>query len=44
MSLIAVRRRRKKHWLDTRKGMNARKLSVLLVLVLGIIWYLGWAF
>ena len=44
MSLIAVRRRRKKNWMDTRKGMNPRKLLGLLVVVAVIIWYLGWRF
>jgi hypothetical protein len=41
MSLIRVRRRRKKDWIDTRKGMSVGKLMLLLVLVVGLIWYLG---
>ena len=44
MSLIRQRKRRKKSWLDTRKGMSQGKLVVFLVLVLVAIWYLGWAF
>lgn len=41
MSLIRVRRRRKKDWIDTRKGMAAGKLLLLFVLVVALIWYLG---
>jgi len=41
MSLIRVRRRRKKHWIDTRKGMSSPKLAGLLVFVVLVIWYLG---
>lgn len=44
MSLIRQRRRRKKSWLDTRKGMSQQKLMGLLFLVAVVIWYLGWAF
>ncbi|MDH3272145.1 MAG: hypothetical protein OEN56_12475 [Gemmatimonadota bacterium] len=44
MSLIRQRRRRKKNWLDTRKGMAGQKLVALLVLTLAVIWYLGWRF
>lgn len=44
MSLIRQRKRRKKNWLDERKGMSSRKLIGLLVLVVAVIWYLGWAF
>jgi hypothetical protein len=44
MSLIRTRRRRKKSWIDTRKGMSMSRLFLLLVVVLGIIWYLGWRF
>lgn len=44
MSLIRQRRRRKKAWLDTRKGMSNRKLIGFLIVVLVAIWYLGWAF
>jgi len=41
MSLIRVRRRRKKDWIDARKGMAAGKLLLLLALVIALIWYLG---
>lgn len=44
MSLIRVRQRRKKNWVAARKGMHARKLLGLLVLVSALIWYLGWRF
>lgn len=44
MSLIRVRRRRKKNWIDARKGMTSQKLTGLLLLVVLIIWYLGWRF
>ncbi len=41
MSLIRARRRRKKQWVDSRKGMPPRKLVGILVVVIVIIWYLG---
>lgn len=41
MSLIEVRRRRKKNWIDTRRGMPLGRLVALLVLVMAMIWYLG---
>jgi hypothetical protein len=41
MSLIKVRRRRKKNWIDARKGMPMGRLVALLVLVVALIWYLG---
>ena len=44
MSLIRVRRDRKKDWIDTRKGKPPRKLLMLLVVVLLLIWYLGTRF
>jgi hypothetical protein len=44
MSLIRVRRRRKKNWIDTRKGMTSQKLTGLLFVVVLVIWYLGWRF
>jgi len=44
MSLIRVRRRRKKNWLDSRKGMPSGRLLALLALVIALIWYLGWRF
>jgi hypothetical protein len=44
MSLIRVRKRRKKNWLGARKGPPAGKLMALLVVTLVAIWYLGWRF
>ena len=44
MSLIRARRRRKKNWLDARKGMPKNKLFGLLLLTIVLIWYLGWRF
>lgn len=44
MSLIRQRKRRKRNWLDARKGMSGRKLVGLLIIVVLAIWYLGWAF
>lgn len=40
MSLIRVRRRRRKNWIDYKRGASPGKLVALLVLVLGLIWYL----
>ena len=39
MSLIRVRRRRKKSWVDSRKGMPVGKLFFLLVITIAIIWF-----
>jgi hypothetical protein len=44
MSLIRVRKRRKKNWVDARRGMPKGKLVGLLILTVVAIWYLGWAF
>jgi hypothetical protein len=44
MSLIKVRRRRKKNWIDARKGMSSGKLMGLFLAVVVLIWYLGWRF
>lgn len=41
MSLIKARRNRKKNWMDARKGKSPRKLILLLLVVVGIIWYLS---
>jgi hypothetical protein len=41
MSLIRVRRKRKKDWIDVRKGSGPGKLALVLLLVVGIIWYLS---
>lgn len=44
MSLIRVRRRRKREWIDARKGKSPGTLVVLLLVVLTVLWYLGRAF
>ncbi len=44
MSLIRVRRRRKREWVDIRRGKSPRVLIFLLALVILIIWYLGYRF
>lgn len=44
MSLIRVRRQRKREWIDAKKGKSPTTLVVLLAVVLAIIWYLGRAF
>ena len=41
MSLIRVRRDRKKNWIDEKKGLPPRQLLILLVVLLAMIWYLG---
>ena len=41
MSLIKVRQRRKKSWIDARRGMSIGKLAAFLLLVLAMMWYLG---
>lgn len=41
MSLIRVRRSRKKSWIDARKGLGIGKLFLLFVFVVAMIWYLG---
>lgn len=38
MSLIRVRKSRKKSWVDTRKSMPVGRLVFLLVVVVGLIW------
>jgi hypothetical protein len=44
MSLIRVRRSRKKDWIDVRKGASARRLVLSLVAVVAVIWYLSTRF
>jgi hypothetical protein len=44
MSLIRIRKRRKRNWLDERKGFSAGRLVALLILTVAAIWYLGWRF
>ncbi len=44
MSLIRVRKRRKKEHIEARKGMSAGRLGALLLMTVLVIWYLGWGF
>lgn len=44
MSLIRVRNSRKKHWIDAKKGPSLRRLVLLTIVVIGVIWYLGYRF
>jgi hypothetical protein len=44
MSLIRVRRKRKREWIDAQKGRTPRVLIFLLALVILVIWYLGYRF
>jgi hypothetical protein len=44
MSLIRVRRDRKKDWIDTKKSKSPRKLVFALVAVIVAIWYLSQSF
>ncbi len=40
MSLIRVRRNRKKNWIDKKKGLPPKQLFFLLVVLLIVIWVL----
>lgn len=44
MSLIRIRRKRKREWIDTQKGRTPRVLIVLFAIVILVIWYLGYRF
>jgi hypothetical protein len=44
MSLIRIRRERKKNWIDMKAGWSPRRLVVLLIALLAAIWYLGFGF
>lgn len=44
MSLIKVRRDRKRSWIDAKKGLPVRTLVFLLILVLLAIWFLSTRF
>lgn len=44
MSLIRIRRKRKREWIDSQKGRGPRALIFLLALVIVVIWYLGYRF
>jgi hypothetical protein len=40
MSLLRVRRKRKREWLDIQKGKSPKAMVFLLALVVVLIWYL----
>ncbi len=44
MSLIRVRRNRKKEWIDVKKGRSTRALVFLLILCVVAFWYLATRF
>ncbi len=44
MSLIRIRRERKKNWIDQKAGWSPRRLVLLLIVLLAAIWYLGFGF
>jgi len=41
MSLIRVRRSRKKNWIDAKKGVAPSRLAVALFAIVAVIWYLS---
>ncbi len=44
MSLIKVRRDRKRNWIDVKRGLPLKTLLFLLILVVLAIWYLSTRF
>ena len=44
MSLIRIRRKRKKEWIDAQRGKSPRALFFFLALIILLIWYLGFRF
>ncbi len=44
MSLIRIRRDRKRNWLDSKTGWSPRRLMLLLVVLLAAMWYLSVGF
>ena len=44
MSLIRIRRKRKREWIDAQKGKTPKALFLLLALVILVIWFLGYRF
>ena len=44
MSLIRVRRNRKKNWIDVKKGRSTQALIFLLILCAIAFWYLATSF
>ena len=44
MSLIRIRKERKKNWIDQKAGWSPRRLMILFILLVAAIWYLGYRF
>ena len=44
MSLIRIRRNRKKNWIDKKSGWSPRRLGMFLLMLMALIWYLGFRF
>ncbi|MEC7847532.1 MAG: hypothetical protein VYA48_06085 [Gemmatimonadota bacterium] len=44
MSLIRLRRERKKQWIDKKAGWSPRRLTILLIMLIAAMWYLGVGF
>ena len=44
MSLIRVRKQRKKNWIDKKESSSPRRLVILLIMLVGVIWWLGFRF
>ncbi len=44
MSLIRIRRERKKNWIDQKASWSPRRLMILFILLVAAIWYLGYRF
>lgn len=44
MSLIRLRRERKKQWIDKKAGWSPRQLTILLIMLIAAMWYLGVGF
>jgi hypothetical protein len=44
MSLIRLRRERKKQWIDKKAGWSPRRLAILLIMLIAAMWYLGVGF
>ena len=41
MSLIRIRRERKKNWIDRKEAWSPRRLVIGLILLIAAMWYLG---
>ena len=44
MSLIRIRRERKKNWIDRKSSWSPRRLLIGLILLIALMWYLGVGF